>query len=199
MGPCLPPTTIAQRPRGRMVIDLFGLSVDDVRLKFPEVYQHLLVTVKPERDLNNRESYRLNWWIFGEPRRELRPALDGLQRYITTVDTARHRVFQFLPAKVICDDKSVIIASDDAFLIGVLPPRPGLSMPAASRHGSSERRRPKRRSAKCWPHWRGLAMSRRMMAIPLRCGGSPESKYAGAKSSRQTGSNHQPEIPQTPQ
>lgn len=114
---------LAQRPRGLMVIDLFGLDVDQVRQKFPEIYQHLLVTVKPERDKNNRESYRKNWWIFGEPRRELRPALSGLARFIATVDTARHRVFQFLSADIVCDDKSVIVASDDAFLLGILSSR----------------------------------------------------------------------------
>jgi hypothetical protein len=114
---------LAQRPRGRMVIDLFGLDVNQVRQRFPEIYQHLLVTVKPERDRNNRESYRTNWWIFGEPRRELRPALNGLTRYIATVDTARHRVFQFLSAEIVCDDKSVIIATDDAFHLGTLSSR----------------------------------------------------------------------------
>lgn len=111
---------LAQRPRGRMVIDLFGLDVSEVRQRFPEIYQHLLVTVKPERDKNNRESYRTNWWIFGEPRRELRPALNGLTRYIATVDTARHRVFQFLSPEIVCDDKNVIVATDDAFHLGTL-------------------------------------------------------------------------------
>jgi hypothetical protein len=114
---------LAQRPRGRMVIDLFGLDVNQVRQRFPEIYQHLLVAVKPERDRNNRESYRTNWWIFGEPRRELRPALNGLTRYIATVDTARHRVFQFLSVDIVCDDKSVIIATDDAFHLGTLGSR----------------------------------------------------------------------------
>jgi hypothetical protein len=106
-----------------MVIDLFGLDADQVRHRFPEIYQHLLVAVKPERDGNNRESYRTNWWIFGEPRRELRPALVGLTRFIATVDTARHRVFQFLPPSIVCDDKSVIVASDDAFHLGTLSSR----------------------------------------------------------------------------
>jgi len=45
----------------------------------PSLYQHVLVHVKPEHDQNNRDTYRLNWWIFGEPRREFRPALAGLQ------------------------------------------------------------------------------------------------------------------------
>ena len=114
---------LASHSRGLLVIDLFGLSAAEVRDQFPEVYQHLLGTVKPERDLNNRESYRTNWWIFGEPRRELRPAVSGLTRFIVTVDTARHRVFQFLPQGIVCDDKSVIVASDDGFLLGVLSAR----------------------------------------------------------------------------
>ena len=111
---------IAQLSRGLMVIDLFGLEIDEVRKRYPEVYQQVLATVKPDRDLNNRGSYRALWWIFGEPRREMRPALAGLHRYIATVDTARHRVFQFLPADVICDDKAVIVATDDAWLLGAL-------------------------------------------------------------------------------
>jgi hypothetical protein len=69
---------LTSRPRGVMVIDLFGLDDDDVRHLFPEAYQHIATTVKPERDKNNRETYKTNWWIFGEPRRELRPALDRL-------------------------------------------------------------------------------------------------------------------------
>jgi hypothetical protein len=114
---------IQQHSRGLMVIDLFGLSDAQVRSRFPAVYEHVLLRVKPDRDQNNRPSYRNYWWIFGEPRRDLRPALKGLSRYIATVDTAKHRVFSFLPPEIIVDDKVVVIASDDAFVLGVLQSR----------------------------------------------------------------------------
>ncbi len=114
---------LQQHSRGQMVIDLFGLTEDEVRRKFPAVYQHILLTVKPERDENNRASYKDNWWIFGEPRRDLRPALNGLSRYIATVETSKHRVFAFLPDDVIPDNKLIIIGSADAFLLGVLQSR----------------------------------------------------------------------------
>nr|WP_321182327.1 DNA methyltransferase [Methylobacterium sp. Leaf122] len=114
---------LTARPRGVMVIDLFGLTADEVRSRFVEVYQHVLTTVKPERDANNRETYRANWWIFGEPRRELRPALEGLRRYVVTVETMRHRVFQFLDATILPDNKLVAIATDDAYHLGVLSSR----------------------------------------------------------------------------
>lgn len=114
---------LTSRARGVMVIDLFGLSEGQVRRRFPEVYQHLLTTVKPERDTNNRATYRDNWWIFGEPRRELRPALEGLPRYIATVETAKHRVFQFLDASILPDNRLVCFALADEADLGVLNSR----------------------------------------------------------------------------
>lgn len=114
---------LTDAPRGVMVIDLFGLTVDEVREKFPAVYQHVLTKVKPERDANNRESYRKAWWIHGEPRKDLRPALIGLNRYIATVETSKHRTFQFLEAEVLPDNKLVVLTIDDAFQLGVLSSR----------------------------------------------------------------------------
>jgi SAM-dependent methyltransferase len=124
---------LAAIPRGVMVIDLFGLTAEEARQRFPEVYQHLLQTVKPERDRNRRASYRDYWWVFGEPRRELRPALLSQSRYIATVDTAEHRVFQFLNANIVCDDKVVVIASADAFHLGVLSSQVHLAWVIAQR------------------------------------------------------------------
>jgi hypothetical protein len=103
-----------------MVIDLFGLSVDDVRMRFPAVYQWLLEKVKPERDQNNRETRRKNWWLFGETNPKLRNQLKSMPRYIATVETAKHRVFQFLSDKVMPDNKLVVIALSDALSLGVL-------------------------------------------------------------------------------
>ncbi len=111
------------RSRDMLVIDLFGLNAKEVRSQYPEVYQHLLETVKPHRDKNNRASYRDNWWLFGEPRKDMRPALSKLHRYIATVETAKHRVFQFLDASILPDNMVVAIASDDAYHLGVLSSR----------------------------------------------------------------------------
>ncbi|WP_454268909.1 class I SAM-dependent DNA methyltransferase [Roseovarius sp. MBR-51] len=110
-------------PRGVMVIDLFGLSEAEVRTRFPAVYQHVLDKVKPERDQNNREGYKRNWWIHGEPRKDLRPALLGLQRYIATVETAKYRTFQFIDATVLPDNKLIVLCLDRAEDFAVLSSR----------------------------------------------------------------------------
>jgi hypothetical protein len=114
---------LQQRSRGLMVIDLFGLAEEKVRERFPAVYQHVLLRVKPERAENNRATYRENWWIFGEPRIDLRNALGGLPRYVATVETAKHRIFTFLPAEIAPDNKLIVIASADAFVLGILQSR----------------------------------------------------------------------------
>lgn len=111
------------RPRGAMVIDLFGLSAEQVRDRFPEVYQHVKLTVKPERDHNNREYRRVNWWLFGENNPEARRTLSDLQRYIATVETAKHRVFQFLDRAILPDNMLVAVGLSDAFHLGVLSSR----------------------------------------------------------------------------
>jgi hypothetical protein len=114
---------LTETPRGVKVIDAFGLSAEQLRSEYPAVYQWLLERVKPERDQNNRATYRDNWWFFGEPRKVLRKQLAGLPRYIATVETAKHRVFQFLDASILPDNKLIAIALDDACQLGVLSSR----------------------------------------------------------------------------
>ncbi|MEW5994168.1 MAG: DNA methyltransferase, partial [Candidatus Zixiibacteriota bacterium] len=118
------------RSRDVMVIDLFGLSAESVRKQFPEVYQHLYATVREARKkavektgTRDAREYLDRWWQFGKPRTELRPALMGLNRYIATVETMKHRIFQFLDASVLPDNMLVAVASDSAFHLGILSSR----------------------------------------------------------------------------
>ncbi len=110
-------------PREVLVIDLFGLDIGEVQRAFPEVYQWVAERVKPEREQNSRATYRHNWWIFGEPRRDLRPALVGLPRFIATVETAKHRAIMFLPAEVLADNKLIVVSLHDALALGILSSR----------------------------------------------------------------------------
>lgn len=114
---------ITGTPRGVMVIDLHGLTAENIRNSYPEVYQWVATRVKPERDHNNEEYRRTHWWLFGRKNTELRSALYGLPRYITTAETAKHRFFVFLSGDILPDNMLVIIASSDAWHLGVLSSR----------------------------------------------------------------------------
>ena len=139
---------LTQAPRGVMVIDLFGLKDGEVRDRFPEVYEHVLREVKPDRDTNRRKGYRENWWIHGEARTNLRAALDGLPRYIATVETSKHRFFQFLDASILPDNMLVAIALDDAYHLGVLSSAAHVEW--ALRAGGTLEDRPRYNKTKCF-------------------------------------------------
>ncbi len=114
---------LTQQSRDLMLIDLFGLDSDEVRERFPAVYQHVKQHVKPERDQNRRKSTRENWWIFGEARVNLRDAMEGLSRYIATPETSKHCFFQFLDADILPDHKLIAFALEDGYHLGVLSSR----------------------------------------------------------------------------
>lgn len=139
---------ITATPRGVMVIDLFGLEVEEVRQRFPEVYQWIYERVKPQRDQNNRASYRNNWWIHGEPRSNFRPTLEDLSRYIATVETSKHRFFIFLNKNILPDNMLVNIALDDAYFLGVLSSRIHLAWVLAS--GGTLEDRPRYNKSRCF-------------------------------------------------
>ncbi len=139
---------LADLPRNVFVIDLLGLSVAEVREEFPAVYQRVLSTVKPERDQNNRAIYRDKWWLHGEPRRDLRPALAGLKRYVATGETGKHRFFQFLEAAILPDNMLIAIATDDAFHLGVLSSRIHVVYSLAA--GGTLENRPRYNKSRCF-------------------------------------------------
>lgn len=58
-----------------------------------------------------------------EPRQELRRYLAGLPRYIATVETTKHRTFQFLDADILPDNMLVNVAVPDAVALGLLSSR----------------------------------------------------------------------------
>ena len=126
---------LQQRPRGLLVIDLFGLQEDEVRRRFPAVWQHLNSHVLPERAAiadrtADAAQYARDWWLHGKPRPELRKALAGLPRYIATVETAKHRIFTFLPADVTPDNMLVCIGLSDAFISVCC--KAGITVPGSS-------------------------------------------------------------------
>ena len=114
---------LAAQPRGAFVIDFFGTGESEAMALAPDAFQHIFTHVKPERDVNRREPIRRIWWRFGWERPVWRSAATGLQRYVATCRTAKHRVFMFLPIEVLAESKAVVIATDDARDLGVLSSR----------------------------------------------------------------------------
>ena len=111
---------LMQTTRDAFVIDFFGLERDEAAKLHPAAYQRVLDYVKPERDQNRRAAIKDKWWRFGWERPVMRSAMTGLSRYITTVETSKHRVFTFLDGETLPDNMLINVASDDSGVLGVL-------------------------------------------------------------------------------
>tara|TARA_R110001592_G_scaffold363291_1_gene683332 strand:- start:5878 stop:7026 length:1149 start_codon:yes stop_codon:yes gene_type:complete len=105
------------------VIDLHSLSSDETQILYPEIYQWLFEKVKPKRDTNSRKTRREKWWLFAENQPKMRSTIKGLNRFIATIQTGKHKFFSFLDAEIIPDDKLIVIGVDDLSIFGVLNSR----------------------------------------------------------------------------
>ena len=124
--PYLGGADLVRSPRERYLIDFSFISEADALEANPVAFQHVLNHVKPERDQNRREALKKYWWRFGWERPVLRKALVGIQRYLGTTETSKHRIFQFIPVETLADHMIVCVSSDDAFFLGVLSSAPHL-------------------------------------------------------------------------
>lgn len=105
---------------GLWVID-FGPCMTEVEASLYEnPFEHIRHVVMPERLANRRKGRAQRWWLHGETRPGLRQKLGGLARYIATSETAKHRVFVWLPASVAPEHKLVIIPREDDTTFGIL-------------------------------------------------------------------------------
>ena len=114
---------VARTSRGVSIIDTYGTTAEGLRDEHPAVYQWLLDRVKPDRDQNKSKGIRERWWRHARERGEMRDAIEGLARYAVTPQVSKHHFFVFLDASVLPDDKLIVVATDDAYHLGVLSSR----------------------------------------------------------------------------
>lgn len=107
----------------RWVID-FGPQMTEVDAAlFEAPFTHVQKNVKPNRLTNKEKSRAEFWWRLGRSRPELRSKLSGLSRYIATVETAKHRLFIWLPSTTAPEHKLVVIPSESDVVFGILSSR----------------------------------------------------------------------------
>ncbi len=111
---------LTSHSRNLLVIDCYGLTLHTLRAKFPSLYQWLFDRVKPERDANRDNDLREKWWLHRRSNEDMRRILHALPRYIATVMTAKHRIFQFLDGSILPDQMLVVFGLPESFHLGIL-------------------------------------------------------------------------------
>ncbi len=114
---------VVRRPQGIWVID-FGVNMPlDEAALYEAPFEHVLLNVKPKRDLVKRESYRRRWWLHAEPVQGMRRGISPLDRFLVTPSVAKYRVFAWLSGNVLPDHQLIVFARDDDYFFGTLHSR----------------------------------------------------------------------------
>jgi len=112
---------ITERHRDRFVIDVRQFETEQsLRKAYPKVYQHLRETVFPERSKNSDPRLRHYWWRFRRSNELYFGAIEGLPRFVATVETTKHRVFVFVEARELLEHGVVGFGTSDGYLFGIL-------------------------------------------------------------------------------
>ena len=113
---------ITGRPRHMQIID-FGtdMSAKDAAL-YEAPFEYVRAWVHPVRAVS-RTTIGDRWWLHERPRPDMREALAGQTRYLTTPRVSKHRLFVWLNANTLADSATIVFARYDDFFFGVLHSR----------------------------------------------------------------------------
>lgn len=113
---------LAKNPNGmpeRWIIDFNDMNVEEAS-EYLLPFEYVKANVKPERDNNRREVTKVNWWKYAEKRPAMRRAIASLSHYFTVPRVSKWAVFILAPVSWLPGDKSVVVASEDFYIFGIL-------------------------------------------------------------------------------
>jgi type II restriction/modification system DNA methylase subunit YeeA len=114
---------VTRRPAGKWIVDFGWRMEKEEAALFEAPFRHIHKKVKPEREKNNRETYRQFWWRHVEARQGMWAALAGRLRYIVTPTVAKHRIFAWLQIPICPDHQLIVITRDDDTTFGIVHSR----------------------------------------------------------------------------
>ena len=111
---------ITEHSRDVWAID-FGVNLPETEAALYEApFEYVKRVVRPTR-IRNRMRWRAeHWWLHGSPASTMRQELSSLTRYIATPKVSKHRFFVWLTADMLPSNLVIAIASEDAYVFGVL-------------------------------------------------------------------------------
>jgi type II restriction/modification system DNA methylase subunit YeeA len=139
---------ITRRPRDMWIID-FGVDLpEELAARYEKPFEYVEQRVHPERMKNNRESYRLKWWIHVEPRPAMRQKFQCLPKFIATARVAKHRLFCRVESLTLPDCQLIVFARCEDLVFGILHSRAHEVW--ALRQGTQLETRPRYTPASCF-------------------------------------------------
>jgi len=107
----------------RWLID-FGCSMPLEEAELYELpFEYVRTHVKPTREDVRREWHKVHWWLHGDARPGFRAAIKGFDKYLLTPMISKHRIFSFVDAGILPENKSVAFATESYATFGILQSR----------------------------------------------------------------------------
>ncbi|WP_424981866.1 class I SAM-dependent DNA methyltransferase [Maritalea sp. S77] len=119
---------LLQRGEVKWLLD-FGADIGEDEAALYELpFEYALRKIKPFRQRKNddgeyvvrRKNHRERWWIHAEPRPGMRRAIGSLSRFLVTPMVSSTRIFRFLCAAYLPNQKLVVFPRDDYTSLGIL-------------------------------------------------------------------------------
>ncbi|MFM6224924.1 MAG: class I SAM-dependent DNA methyltransferase, partial [Dolichospermum sp.] len=113
---------LAQNPHGkpeRWIIDFADMSLENAT-DYELPFEHIKQTVKAERDNNRMQKRKINWWKLGNNAIYMRKAISSLSFYFAVPRVSKWAIFISAPLNWLPGDKSVVVASEDFYIFGIL-------------------------------------------------------------------------------
>lgn len=116
-------------PSGRVAVDAGSYPTELALLAdMPTLGHHLKRTVQPIRDAITSQIHETRYWAFWDKRERLFQAVEPLERFIVVARDTRAPVFLFVDDhRALYSYKVVVIASDQATVVGALSSSPHLA------------------------------------------------------------------------
>jgi len=113
---------LTKSPHGkpnRWIIDFNDLTVEEAG-SFKDLFEHVYIYVKPERDQNRDSRARAYWWKFVRHRPEMRLAIQGLSYYFAVSRVSKWFIFIPVSTNYLPADSTAIVISEDFYILGIL-------------------------------------------------------------------------------
>lgn len=120
--PFLDAGDLAKRPNGvpsRWIIDFKDMSIEDAS-SYKSPFEHIKLTVKPERDNNREAVLREKWWRFKRTHAAMRDALAPLSIHLAVPAHSKWVIFLPIAQNSLPNNSIKVVASDDFYILGIL-------------------------------------------------------------------------------
>nr|WP_242036897.1 DNA methyltransferase [Leptolyngbya sp. FACHB-321] len=120
--PFLDAGDLAKSPNGiptRWIIDFSNMDIEEAS-DYKRPFEHVKITVKPERDTNREPILREKWWRFKRTHAAMRNSIAPLQTCFSI--PAHSKWFIFLPtsASWLPNNSTKVVSSEDFYILGIL-------------------------------------------------------------------------------